>query len=150
MSDSGGRNPRVARILLVDDDPADVRLTREALRDGKVHAEIDVVKDGVEALAFLRREGPYAGVGRPDLVLLDLNMPRKGGREVLAEMKADPALKRIPVVILTTSEAEEDVMKSYELGASCYVTKPVDLMQFSKVVRALEEFWISIVRLPPE
>jgi two-component system, chemotaxis family, response regulator Rcp1 len=138
------------RILLVDDDPVDVRLTLEALRDAKIHVEIDVARNGVEAMAFLRREGAFSGAERPDLVLLDLNMPKKSGREVLAEMKADAQLRGIPVVVLTTSGADEDIVRARELGASCYVTKPVDLTQFAKVVRAVEDFWISIVRLPRE
>ncbi|MEQ1503668.1 MAG: response regulator [Myxococcota bacterium] len=135
-------------ILLVEDNPGDVRLTREALRDGKVRNHLHVVPDGVEAIAFLRREGPYAGAPRPDLVLLDLNLPKKSGREVLADIKSDPDLMRIPVVVLTTSKADEDVLRAYEFHANCYVTKPVDLEQFLKVIRSIEEFWLTIVRLP--
>ena len=135
-------------ILLVDDNPGDVRLTREALKEGKVRNELHVVQDGVEALAFLRRQGNYRDAIRPDLVLLDLNLPRKNGREVLAEIKADPDLRRIPVVILTTSQAETDIVKAYDLHANCYITKPVDLDQFLTVVQAIEDFWVTIVKLP--
>ncbi len=137
-------------ILLVEDSPADVDLTREALEDAKVSNNLHVVADGVEALAFLRREGPYAEAPRPDLILLDLNLPKKDGREVLAEIKADPALRRIPVVVLTTSEAEQDIVRSYDLHANCYITKPVDLDAFIEVVRSIEGFWLAIVRLPAE
>lgn len=135
-------------ILLVEDNPGDVRLTVEALREGKVHNQLSVVHDGVEALAFLRREGEFAEAPRPDVILLDLNLPKKDGREVLAEIKADERLRRIPVVVLTTSKAEEDILRSYALHANCYVTKPVDLEQFITVVRSIEDFWFSIVRLP--
>lgn len=135
-------------ILLVDDNPLDVRLTMEALKDSKLHLVIDVARDGVEAMAFLQRQGAHAAAQRPDLILLDLNMPRKDGREVLAEMKADPALRHIPVVILTTSDADQDVLITYDLGANCYVTKPVDLDQFAKVVQSITDFWFTIVRLP--
>jgi len=134
--------------LLVEDSPGDVRLTREALREGKVRNNLHVVPDGVEAVAFLRREGSYADVPRPDLILLDLNLPKKGGREVLEDIKSDPDLMRIPVVILTTSQAEQDVLESYRLRANAYVTKPVDLDQFLRVVKSIEEFWLEIVRLP--
>jgi len=137
-------------ILLVEDSPADVDLTREALEDAKVRNHLSVVADGVEALAFLRREGRYADAPRPDLILLDLNLPKKDGREVLAEIKADPALRRIPVVVLTTSEAEQDILRSYDLHANCYITKPVDLEAFIEVVRSIEGFWLAIVRLPTE
>jgi two-component system, chemotaxis family, response regulator Rcp1 len=137
-----------AHILLVDDDPIDVRLTLESLQEGKIYLLCDVVRDGVEAMAFLRRQGEHVGAPRPDLILLDLNMPRKDGREVLADMRADPALRRIPVVILTTSQADEDVLSTYNLGANCYITKPVDLEQFTKVVLSIEDFWFTIVRLP--
>ncbi|MBE3116690.1 response regulator [Candidatus Bathyarchaeota archaeon] len=137
-------------ILLVEDNPGDVRLTKEALIDAKVLNEIYVVKDGVEAMEFLRKEGSFAHVPVPDLILLDLNLPRKDGREVLAEIKTDPKLKRIPVVILTTSQAEEDILKSYDLHANCYVTKPVDLNRFVEIMRSLDEFWFSIVKLPPK
>jgi CheY-like chemotaxis protein len=136
-------------ILLVEDNPGDVRLTVEAFREGKVRNRMSVAQDGVEALAFLRREGKYAHSPRPDLILLDLKMPKKDGREVLAEIKADPSLRRIPVVILTTSRAEEDILKTYDLHANCYITKPVDLDQFFSVIRSIEDFWLTIVKLPP-
>jgi CheY-like chemotaxis protein len=135
-------------ILLVEDNPGDVRLTREALRDGKVRNTLHVVEDGVEAMAFLRREGKFAGAPRPDIVFLDLNLPRKNGREVLAEVKSDPELMRIPIVVLTTSKDEQDVLKAYEYHANCYITKPVDLEQFLTVVKSIEEFWFTVVRLP--
>lgn len=135
-------------ILLVEDNPGDVRLTVEALKEGKVLNRLSVVQNGVEALAFLRREGQYANAPRPHLILLDLNLPKKDGREVLAEIKTDDHLKRIPVVILTTSQAERDVLKSYSLHANCYITKPVDLDQFIAVVKSIEEFWLGIVMLP--
>jgi CheY-like chemotaxis protein len=135
-------------ILLVEDNAADVRLTREALKDAKVHNQLHVAADGVEAMAFLRREGRHADAPRPDLVLLDLNLPKKDGREVLEESKQDPGLQNIPVVILTTSQAEEDVLRSYQLHANAYVTKPVDLERFLEVVRSIESFWLEIVRLP--
>ncbi|HEX8241850.1 MAG TPA: response regulator [Longimicrobium sp.] len=141
---------RPVEVLLVEDNPGDVRLTREALKDGKVSNNLSVAPDGVEALRFLRREGPHAGAPRPDVVLLDLNLPRKDGRQVLREMKEDPSLRTIPVVILTSSDAERDIAAAYELQASCYVTKPVDLDQFITVVRSIEDFWFSIVKLPPE
>ena len=141
-------NGRPVEILLVEDNPGDVRLTVEALRDSKVRNKLNVARDGVEALSFLRREGAFANAVRPDLILLDLNLPRKDGREVLAEIKADPALHTIPVVILTTSRAEQDVLRSYELKANCYITKPVDLEQFITVVRSIEDFWLTIVKLP--
>lgn len=136
------------RVLLVEDNPADARLTQEALAEGKVNNELRHVPDGVEAMAYLRREGEYENAERPDLVLLDLNMPRKDGREVLAEMKADPSLRQIPVVVLTTSKAEEDIIRSYDLYANCYITKPVDLDRFVEIVRSIEEFWFTVVRLP--
>ncbi len=142
------RSGHVAEVLLVEDSPGDVRLTREALAEGKVRNNLNVVSDGVEAMAYLRREGKYANAVRPDIVLLDLNMPRKDGREVLAEMKADENLKRIPVVILTTSEAEQDIVRTYNLHANCYLTKPVDLDQFISIVRSVEDFWLTIVKLP--
>jgi chemotaxis family two-component system response regulator Rcp1 len=137
-------------ILLVEDNPGDVRLAKEALRDAKVRNNLHVVEDGVEALAYLRREGKYADAPHPDLILLDLNLPKKDGREVLAEVKADENLKRVPVVILTMSEAEEDILRTYDLHANCYITKPVDLDQFIKVVKSIEDFWFSIVKLPPD
>ena len=137
-------------ILLVEDNAGDVRLTREALKDAKVLNTLHVVRDGEEAMDYLCRKGKYADAPRPDLVLLDLNLPRKDGREVLAEIKADEDLKRIPVVILTTSKSEEDVLKMYNLHANCYVTKPLDLDQFIRVVQAIEDFWFTVVRLPDE
>ncbi|GAB4350442.1 MAG: response regulator [Gammaproteobacteria bacterium] len=138
------------QILLVEDNPGDVRLTREALKEVKMANNLHVVEDGEQALEFLRRNGAYAEKPQPHLVLLDLNLPRKDGREVLAEMKADPKLKRIPVVILTTSDSDEDILRAYELHANAYVTKPLDINQFAKVVSAIEQFWFSIVALPPE
>ena len=137
-------------ILLVEDNPGDADLAREALDGSKFHNDLHVVDDGEKAMAFLRREGPYADMPRPDLILLDLNLPRKDGRQVLAEIKADDYLKRIPVVILTTSRAEEDVIKSYNLHANCFIIKPIDLHQFLNVVKAIEDFWLSIVVLPPD
>lgn len=141
---------RPVEILLVEDNPGDVRLTRETLKDSKLLNRMSVTVDGVEALAFLRREGRYAGEARPDLILLDLNLPKKDGREVLAEIKADESLRRIPVIVLTTSSAEQDILKMYDLHANCYIAKPVDLDQFSAVVRAIEAFWFTVVKLPPE
>lgn len=139
---------RPIEILLVEDNPADVRLTKEALKEGKVLNNLFEVQDGVEAMKYLRNIGEYAGRTRPDLILLDLNMPRKDGREVLAEIKADADFKRIPVVVLTTSKAEEDILKSYDLYANCYITKPVDLTQFIEVVKTIETFWLTVVTLP--
>lgn len=136
-------------ILLVEDNPGDVRLTVEALKEAKVRNRVHVVDDGVKAMAFLRRQAAYSTVSRPDLILLDLNLPKKDGREVLEELKHDVDLKRIPVVILTTSQAEQDILKAYELHANCYITKPVDLDQFLKVVRSIDEFWFTLVTLPP-
>jgi chemotaxis family two-component system response regulator Rcp1 len=144
------RGSSLIEILLVEDNPGDVRLTQEALRESKVLNNLAAAKDGVEALAMLRREGPYATQARPDLILLDLNLPRKDGREVLMEIKDDPDLRRIPVVVLTTSEAEGDVLRAYDLGANCYIVKPVDLDQFMNVVRTIEGFWLSIVKLAPK
>jgi two-component system response regulator len=135
-------------ILLIEDSPGDVRLTREAFKDAKVHINLNVASDGAEAMDCLRREGKYADVPRPDLILLDLNLPKKDGREVLEEIKESPSLKSIPVVILTTSAAEEDVLRSYLLHANCYITKPVDLDGFLKVVKSIDSFWLSIVKLP--
>jgi CheY-like chemotaxis protein len=135
-------------ILLVEDSPGDVRLTREALKDAKVHVHLSVASDGTEAMAFLKREGTYVNAPRPELILLDLNLPKKDGREVLKEIKEDPSLKTIPVVVLTTSAADEDVMRSYESHANCYITKPVDLDGFLKVVQSIDSFWLSIVKLP--
>ncbi len=139
---------RPIEILLVEDNPGDIRLTKEALKEGKVLNTLTVVQDGVEALTCLRRQGQYAGARRPDLILLDLNLPKKDGREVLAEIKQDEALKRIPVVVLTTSQDEQDVLKSYALHATSYITKPVELEQFISVVKAIEHFWLGIVVLP--
>ena len=135
-------------ILLVEDNASDERLTREALKEGKVYSNLHWAKDGVEAMAFLRREGKYAAVPRPEIILLDLNLPRKDGREVLQEIKADEDLRRIPVVVLTTSKAEEDVLRSYNLHANCYVTKPVDLEKFIAVVKSIDAFWLTVVTLP--
>jgi chemotaxis family two-component system response regulator Rcp1 len=141
-------DPSPIDILLVEDNPGDVRLTVEALKEGKVRNRLSVVEDGVEALAFLRHEGKYAAAPRPDVILLDLNLPRKDGRAVLAEIKADEGLRRIPVVVLTTSSSEQDILRSYDLHANCYITKPVDLEQFIGVVKGIEEFWLTIVKLP--
>jgi len=135
-------------ILLVEDSPGDVRLTIEALKDGKIHNHLSVVSDGEEALAFLRQQGPYAKVPRPDLILLDLNLPKKDGREVLREIKQEEDLKRIPVVILTISTAEKDILKAYDLHANCYISKPVDFDQFTNVVKSIEDFWFTVVKLP--
>ena len=140
---------RPIHILLVEDNAGDVRLTREALKENKVGNSLTVAPDGVEALAILRQEGRYAGETRPDLILLDLNLPKKDGREVLAEIKDNPALKRIPVVVLTTSKAEEDIVRTYDLHANCYITKPVDFDKFVSVVKSIDDFWLSVVRLPP-
>ncbi len=140
---------RPVDILLVEDSPSDVRLTREALKEAKVLNTLHVVEDGMSAMAFLRRQGKYAESPLPDLILLDLNLPKKDGREVLAEVKQDETLKKIPVVVLTTSRAEEDVVRTYNLHANAYVTKPVDLTQFLTVIRSLEEFWLAVVTLPP-
>ncbi|HEU4771624.1 MAG TPA: response regulator [Candidatus Binatia bacterium] len=136
------------QVLLVEDNPGDVRLTKEALKEGKLLNQLTVVGDGVEALSFLRKEGVYADAPQPELILLDLNLPKKDGREVLAEIKADPNLRRIPVVVLTTSSSEEDILKIYDLHANCYITKPVDLEQFMGVVKSIEDFWVSVVKLP--
>lgn len=141
---------RPAEILLVEDSPGDVRLMQEALREGKVANRVHVVRDGVQAMAFLRHEGKYADVPRPDIILLDLNLPKKDGREVLAELKAAPDLHRIPVVVLTTSRAEEDVLRAYDLHANCYMTKPVDLGQFFALVKDIEQYWLVMVCLPQE
>jgi two-component system, chemotaxis family, response regulator Rcp1 len=142
-------NGKPIEILLVEDNPGDVRLTMEALRGGRVRNNIHVVEDGVQAIDFLRRQGNYGDVPRPDLILLDLNLPKKDGREVLAEVKQDPALKRIPVVILTSSAAEQDILQAYDLAANCYITKPVELDQFLRVLKSIEDFWLVIVKLPP-
>ena len=140
---------RSVEILLVEDNPGDVRLTREALREATVPNSLSVAADGVEAMDFLKRRGPHSSASRPDLILLDLNLPKKDGRELLAEIKIDPELKRIPVVVLTTSQAEQDILRSYNLHANCYVTKPLDLEKFLVVMRSLEIFWLTVVKLPP-
>jgi CheY-like chemotaxis protein len=141
-------NATAVEILLVEDNPGDARLTEEAFKDSRLLNSMHRVSDGVEALGYLRQEGQYATAARPDIILLDLNMPRKDGREVLAEIKDDPDLKSIPVVVLTTSDADTDVTKSYELHANCYITKPVDLEKFMNIVQRIEDFWLAIVRLP--
>ena len=143
------RLSRPVEILMVEDNPGTVRLTQEVMRDSKVRNAMYVVDDGVEAMAFLRKQGRYNSAPRPDLVLLDLNLPRKDGRETLAEMKQDEELKRIPVVVLTTSRSEEDVLRAYDLHANCYLTKPVGLEDFVKVVKSIENFWIEMATLPP-
>ena len=147
---TNGKTGRPIEILLVEDNPGDVRLVKEALRDGKVLNKLHAVKDGVEALDFLKRQGEYADAVHPDLILLDLNLPKKNGHEVLAEIKVDPDLKRIPVVVLTVSKAEEDIMMTYNLHGNCYITKPIDFDQFVQVVKAIEDFWLTIVKLPPD
>ena len=141
---------KTIEILLVEDNPGDARLAWEAIREARVCNNLRWVSDGVDALAYLRREGRFADVRRPDLILLDLNLPRKDGREVLAEIKSDENLKRIPVVVLTTSQADEDVIKAYHLNANCYIPKPMDLERFIKVVSAIESFWLTVVKLPSE
>jgi len=138
----------LVHILIVDDSPDDIEFTMSALSKTKLANSVDIVNDGVEALAYLRNEGKYQSAKKPSLIMLDLNMPRKDGREVLAEMKTDPELRSIPVVILTTSQAEEDIMRSYDLGANCYVSKPVDISQLIKVVQAIDDFWFGVVKLP--
>jgi CheY-like chemotaxis protein len=140
---------RSVGILLIEDNPGDVRLTREIMAESKVRNSLTVLDNGEDAMAYLRRQGRYRDMAPPDLILLDLNVPRKDGREVLAEMKADPDLRRIPVVVLTTSRAEEDILRTYDLHANCFITKPVDLDQFIKVVKSIEDFWLEIVKLPP-
>ena len=145
-----GSDAEPIEVLLVEDSPGDVRLTREAFKDAKVHINLHVASDGIEAMSFLRCEGEFANVPRPDLILLDLNLPKKDGRQVLAELKESPALKCIPVVILTTSAAEADIQASYQHHANCYITKPVDLEGFLKVVRSIDSFWLSVVKLPGE
>ena len=139
---------RPIEILLVEDNPGDVRLTQEAFKEGKVSNQLRVVGDGIQAMEFLRREGVYADAPRPDIILLDLNLPKKDGREVLAEIRADAKLKRLPVVVLTTSEADQDILKVYDLNANCYITKPVDLDEFIKIVASIQDFWLTIVKLP--
>ncbi len=139
---------RPIEILLVEDNPGDVRLTIEAFNEGKIRNNLHVAGDGCQAMAFLRREKEFASAPRPDIILLDLNLPLKSGREVLAEIKSDESLRQIPVIILTTSKAEEDILRSYDLHANCFITKPVDLEQFIDVVRTINDFWLTIVRLP--
>ena len=141
-------NPKPIEILLVEDNPADADLTREYFDDARIFNRLNLVVDGVEAMDYLHKRGPYARAARPDLVLLDLNLPRKDGREVLAEVKQDPQLKHIPVVVLSASQAESDIMRSYDLHANAYVVKPVDLTRFSEIVGSIEGFWLSIVKLP--
>ena len=148
-SNHGSNAARPIEILLVEDNPGDVRMAVEALKDCRVHNNLSVVEDGVEALAFLRGRDRYAGRARPDLILLDLNLPRRDGREVLAEIKRDEELGRIPVVVLTTSAADEDIVRSYQLHANAYVTKPVDFDRFISVIRQIDEFFVSVVKLPP-
>ncbi|MGE5658531.1 MAG: response regulator [Actinomycetota bacterium] len=144
------KNVKPVEILLVEDSPSDADLAIESLGASKILNHLHVVEDGVEALAFLHREGSYAHTPRPDVILLDLNLPKKSGLEVLMEIKSDPQLMMIPVVILTTSAAEEDILKSYSLHANCYITKPVDFQQFTKVVRLIEDFWLAVVKLPSD
>ena len=141
-------SPNPLEVLLVEDSPADARLTKEAFRDGKINNRLTVVTDGVEAMNYLRRQAPYEHATRPDLILLDLNLPRMDGREVLREIKNDPALHTIPVVILTTSEAESDIAAAYEYRANCYIQKPVDLPRFLEIVSVIEDFWLTVVKLP--
>jgi chemotaxis family two-component system response regulator Rcp1 len=150
MMESIGTNAAPIEVLLVEDSPGDVRLTREAFRDAKVHINLHVATDGTKAMAFLNREGEHAKAPRPDLVLLDLNLPKKDGREVLQEIKESHTLKSIPVVILTTSSSEADILKSYRLHANCYITKPVGLEGFLTVVKSIDNFWLSVVKLPHE
>jgi chemotaxis family two-component system response regulator Rcp1 len=145
-----GRDAEPIEILLVEDSPGDVRLTREAFKDAKVHINLHVASDGTDAMAFLKREGDYANVPRPDLILLDLNLPKKDGREVLEEIKQSPTLKSIPVVILTTSASDADILRSYKLHANCYITKPVGLDGFLEVVKSIDNFWLTVVKLPSE
>jgi len=144
------RNGNPVEILLVEDNPGDVRLTVEAFREGNIGNNLHVVPDGVEALTFLHQQGKYVDAPRPDMVLLDLNLPKKDGREVLAEIKDDPELKRIPVIVLTTSKAEEDILRTYDLHANCFVTKPVELDHFIDAIKTIEEFWFTIAKLPSE
>jgi two-component system response regulator len=147
---SNGNYVMPIEILLVEDNPGDIRLTTEALKEQKIYNKLNVVTDGVEAMAFLKKEGKYADAARPDLILLDLNLPKKDGREVLKEIKTDDKLKTIPVVVLTVSKSEEDILKSYNLHANCYISKPVDLSQFMKVAKSIQEFWFTMVKLPPK
>lgn len=148
MSEPSGSRNTAIEILLVEDSPGDVLLTREALKDAKVHVSLRVAKDGIEAMAYLNRTGTYVDAPRPDLILLDLNLPRKDGREVLKEIKESRNFRSIPVVILTTSSSDVDVMQSYDLHANCYISKPVDLDGFLKVVQSIDNFWLSVVKLP--
>jgi chemotaxis family two-component system response regulator Rcp1 len=148
--ESIGTDASPIEVLLVEDSPGDVRLTREAFKDAKVHINLHVASDGAKAMAFLKREGEYTSAPRPDLILLDLNLPKKDGREVLGEIKEDPTLKTIPVVVLTTSASEADVLRSYQLHANCYITKPVGLEGFLTVVKSIDSFWLSVVKLPRE
>lgn len=141
---------RPIQILMVEDSLDDIDITMEALKDAKVSNDLAAVRDGVQAMAYLRRQGDFQDASRPDVILLDLNLPRKDGRQVLEEIKSDPDLQKIPVVVLTTSEADEDILRAYELHANCYITKPVDMKQFIKVVRTIEDFWFTVVRLPPQ
>jgi two-component system, chemotaxis family, response regulator Rcp1 len=141
-------NANMIEILLVEDDPADVRLTMEALKHAKMHTNLSIARDGIDALAFLRRQGKFSAAARPDIIFLDLNMPRMDGREFLAKIKEDPELKHIPIVVLTTSASDEDILRTYKLHANCFVTKPVDLQQFIKVVSSIECFWFTVVKLP--
>ncbi|PZQ09793.1 MAG: response regulator [Rhodanobacter denitrificans] len=151
MSDAdGGRWEQVVEILLIEDNDGDVRLTREALKDGRLRNRLNVVHDGEQALAYLRRQPPYEEAVRPDLILLDLNLPRLDGREVLAAIKHDPQLKQIPVCVLTSSRAERDLLRAYDLHANCFITKPVEFEEFMHVVRSIENFWLTIVVLPPK
>ncbi len=147
---SGAKGTEPVHVLLVEDNPADVRLTREVLAEGRIVNTLHVVGDGEQAMDFLRRKGPYASTPRPHLILLDLNLPRRDGREVLAEIKSDPDLMVIPVVVLTTSRSDRDILESYSLHANCYISKPVDLLQFMDVIRSIEDFWLSVVRVSPE
>ncbi len=141
---------RPVEILLVEDNEGDIRLTQEAFRHSQVGNHLNVVRDGVEAIAFLKREDPYANAVRPDIILLDLNLPKRNGIEVLAEIKQDDQLKRIPVIVLTSSQAEPDILSSYDLHANCFISKPIDLDRFLRVVQSIEDFWLTIVKLPPE
>jgi two-component system, chemotaxis family, response regulator Rcp1 len=141
---------RTVEILLVEDNPGDVRLTRELFRDSRVRNHLSVAHDGAEALAILHQQGPYANASRPDLILLDLNLPRMDGRQVLVAVKSDEELRRIPVVVLTTSRADEDILESYDRHANCYLTKPLDLDEFAGVVRSIEDFWFKLAQLPPD
>ncbi len=150
MNNANPNDGRPIEILLVEDSPSDTDLTVEALQKGKVLNHLSTVDDGVKAIEFLRRQGPYSDAPRPDVVLLDLNLPRKDGREVLAEIKGDDSLKTIPIVVLTTSRAEQDILRVYRLNGNCYITKPVDFRQFIEVIRAIKDFWLTVVKLPPK